>query len=443
MIKENTTKAAPILEIAWLRHAQLDASATNRTHAFFNLRRWITLLGVLATLFAILVHTFFSDSQAFIGLIVKIFFVATPVLASIFAAFASKYYSNDNWLIYRAGAEEIKKEIYLYRTILQKNKSRRTYLEKRLAEIQRQIYRNLSGEFAFEAYNGPVPPHYNPEDPNSDSGFHDLTGEEYFKWRLKDQLAWHNKKIIQQKAERRRMTIFILGAGGLGAVFAAWGGSLSIWVALTASITAALIGWQELRNVNSTIRNYSKVVVELIILHDHWHNLEVEDQSTAEFYKMVRNCENVLWSQNMEYVKSMQDALKESDLEEEADLINRVIQESVESDAHLKQSFSDAVVKQTSDLLTDGQEALSETFKETLGTLAEEASSEMVQAELAAMGQSAAETAQNIIEHVPGLQDKLKEIADELGDVEIGKDTPMSVLNSIMSRYPKSGEIKG
>ncbi len=58
-------------------------------------------------------------------MIVKVLFIAIPVVASIFAAFATKFYSNGSWLIYRAGAEEIKKEIYIYRTILPKDKTRR------------------------------------------------------------------------------------------------------------------------------------------------------------------------------------------------------------------------------------------------------------------------------------------------------------------------------
>ena len=208
-------QVTPILNIAWTRYAHLDAAALRRTSAFYNIRRWIILLGILATFFAIMTQTYFSDSTSLIGLIVKIIFIATPVLASILASFASKYYSNGSWLIYRAGAEEILKESYFFRTILQKNTSRRAYLEKRLNEIQRQLFRSLSGEFAFEEYNGAIPPNFNSEDPNSDSGFSDLTGEEYFRYRLEDQLAWHNKKVNQYKTQRRRMTIYIYAAGGL------------------------------------------------------------------------------------------------------------------------------------------------------------------------------------------------------------------------------------
>ena len=52
-------KPAPILEIAWTRYANLDLAADRRTAAFYRIRKWITWLGVLATLFAIMTQLYF------------------------------------------------------------------------------------------------------------------------------------------------------------------------------------------------------------------------------------------------------------------------------------------------------------------------------------------------------------------------------------------------
>src|SRR5258706_4826646 len=449
IMETETPKPAPILEIAWTRHAHLDVAASRRTKAFYNIRKWIILLGVLATFFAIITQIFFLDLKSLqgpmliLGIVVKFFFIATPILASIFASFATKFYSNGAWLVYRAGAEEIKKELYYYRTFLQKDPNRRFYLEKRLGEIQRQLFRSLSGEFAFEDYNGPIPPHYNPQDPNSDPGLNDLTGDEYFKYRLENQLAWHNKKVNQYKEERRKMTIYILIAGGLGAIFAALGSGWTLWVALTASITAAFIGWQELRSVDTTIKNYSKVVMELTIIYDHWHNLESEERTLNEFYKMVRGCEEVLWAQNVEYIKSMQEALKEADLEQEASLINRVVKESVESAERSQQAMADAIVEQTKTALQEGAKTIEETVKATLGSLAEEASSEVVQKELEAMQQAAPEMVQHVVAKASSFSSSLADIAKEFAHIDIGRDTSKEQLNAILARYPKSNDVKG
>jgi len=448
--KTETPKTAPILNVAWVRVAALDALSKKRSAGHYRTRRWIGLLGVLATFLAIIIDLSERSGSmgAVLGLILKVLFVATPVLASIVAAVATKKYSNGDWLITRAGAEEIQKEIYFYRTILQKKKSRRSYLEKRLAEIQRQIYNGLNGEFSFETYNGPIPPNYIPDDPTSDSGFADLSGEEYFKYRLENQLAWHNKEINEYKTERDRLTILILIAGGLGTVFAAWGQvdnglSLSIWVALTASITAALIGWQELRNIDVVVRNYSKVVLELTVLYDHWMNLEPEERSNAEFYKMVRGCEDVLWAQNTEYIKSMQEVLKDTDLDEEAGLVNRAIRESVESAERTKQAMEENLLHFTQETLGEVEQKVDETFRAVLGSLAEEAASELVQQELEEMGRAVTETVENVMERASAFTASLTQVKEEFDYVEIGKETPKEELNAILARYPKTNDVKG
>ncbi|MCI0553551.1 MAG: hypothetical protein L0287_21605, partial [Anaerolineae bacterium] len=206
-------KSTPILNVAWTRFAQLDASSKRGTSLYRNIRRWIATLGVVATLFAILSLLFPRDGTVVtppqlmidfckdfgychvIGWGFRVLLVTIPILASALAAIATRGFSNGDWLIARAGAEEIQKEIYIYRTILQKKSSRRAYLEKRLNEIQRQVYRGMNGEFSFEPYDGPVPPNYSAGDPASDPGFGDLTGEEYFRYRVEYQLAWHNRKI--------------------------------------------------------------------------------------------------------------------------------------------------------------------------------------------------------------------------------------------------------
>jgi hypothetical protein len=444
-METETPKPAPILNIAWTRYAQLNEVSGRRSLAYRRLRIWIATLGILATLFAIVTQLFFSNpgQPSLPGIVVKAFFILTPLVASALATFGTRAFKNGDWLITRAAAEEYLKEIYFYRTILQKRNSRRTYLENRINEIQKRLFRGLGGELTFPSYEGPIPPYYNPKNPDSDPGFEDLKGDEYFKFRLQDQLRWHVREVNEYKRERSLLTFLVIAAGLAGAFLAGWGGALSIWVALTASITAALIGWQELRNVDAVIKNYSKVILELTSLNDHWLNLEPEERSTAEFYKIVRGCEEVLWAQNTEYIKSMQEALKDASLEEEASLINRVIKESVASDERTKQAIRDELVDFTKETLQETEQKTEETFKATLGSLAEEASSEIVQQELAAMGQAMVQTAENVIQHTSAFTASLAQIAGEFANVEVDRDTTKEQVNAILSRYPKTSDVKG
>jgi len=436
-------QATPILQIAWARFSELDVNASARTKSHLNKRKWISLLGVLASLFAILAQSFTRENSGLIGWIFYVLLIMTPIAASSFAAFTKHFYASGDWLTMRAGAEEILKEIYYFRTILQKRKNRRTYLEKRLNEIQRQLYKNMGGELVIKPYTGPVPSRYFPVDPTSDPGWDDLNGESYFSYRVENQLVWHRKKVNSYQRERVRLQVFILLSGAAGAVLAAFGGPWGIWVAFTASLTAAFLGWQELRNIDSIIKNYSKVVVELTIIYDHWLNLEPEERTESEFFKTVRSTEEIIWAQNIEYIRSQQEALKDADLDEEASLINRVVKEAADSAKRTKQVMEESLVDFTRETLQDTEQVVEDTFKAALGTLAEEASSELVQQELAAMNRAVMETVHNISDRVSTLRSKLDSIASEFGHIDIGRDTPKEDLNKIIASYPKSNEVKG
>jgi hypothetical protein len=447
VMEKETSKSIPILQLAWARFSELDTNASARTKSHLNKRRWIAILGVLATLFAILSQIFPENSEpallSLLGWSFRVLLILTPLIGSAMAAFTKAFYANGDWLIMRAGAEEVLKEIYFFRTILQKEPSRRTYLEKRLTEIQRQLYRSMGGEFVLKPYHGEFHSRYYPDDPSSDFGYEELNGQDYFKYRVENQLAWHRNKVRVRQSERVRLQVLILISGVVGAFLAALGSFLSIWVALTASLTAAFLGWQELRSIDMVVKNYSKVIIELTVIYDHWLNLEPEERTDAEFYRMVRSTEEVLWAQNMEYIKSMQEALKESDLDEEAGLINRVIKESVDSAQRAKRAMADSLVDFTRKTLEETEEKIDETFKAALGSLAEEASSELVQQELEAMSKAAVELAENIRERATSLTSSLADVAKEFAHVDIGRDTTKEELNAILSRFPKSNEVKG
>jgi hypothetical protein len=425
----------PILNIAWTRYAQLDALSEKRDKPFFRWRRWIAILGILAALFAVITQAYSDYMPAILSLILRILLVATPITASFLAAFVNKFYNGNERLAARAGAEEILKEIYMYRSFFKDKPDRREWLENRLATIQRQVFRGMGGELVIDKAPEKIPPYYDPDNPNSDPGFKDLTGPEYLTYRLEDQLAWHIRKVQKFETDRTRMQVYILAAGGLGAFLAAMGGGFAIWVAVTATIGSALIGWQELQNLDGTIKNYSKVIMELMIIYDHWNMLEPEEQTDAEFFQMVKSTEDILWNQNIEYIKSMQEVLAKETLKE-ADLINDVLKKAVETDDALKKGMRDSIVDHASKSMDEASEKLEKHFDEVVGSLAEEASSELVQQELAAIGQA-------INARVTKLSDSLKEIADEFADVDIGRDTPKEVLNDLLSRYPKTDNVKG
>ncbi|MGE5378784.1 MAG: SLATT domain-containing protein [Bacteroidota bacterium] len=448
-------KVSPILDLAWKRAANFSAHSGRRKNGFYNARRWIAILGVLATFIAILTQVnqawLQEPRNAGIALLARIIFVATPVLASMLAAFASKKYANGDWWITRAAAEEIRKEIYFYSTIWPKEKidgkdSRDEMLEKSLAQTQRQVFQAMGGVFALEE----------PATPRN-IGFGDLTGDEYFHQRLEDQLNWHNGKINQLKQSRDRMTVLILATGALGTVLATLGTSSietttpgavatlnwGIWVALTASITSALIGWEQLRGNEAVIRNYSKVVLELSILRDHWLRLSPQEKANpAELEGMVRGCEKVLWEQNTEYIRAMQDLLKGNNLDEESKLVNEGIDKLVATNQATIKTMQEATIQVVNDAADSGGEMVSDSYQATLDSLKEDGS-ELLQKQLDSASQAVAQAADNLVARMPTLSSVVGQIAQDYSHVDVGRDTSKEQLNEILARYPKTGELKG
>lgn len=346
----NATDHAPagqsdVLRSAWKRKTELDLQASKLSKQQVQLRKWIAILGVVATILAIVNNQFdslslyivpwatFENNHVtnplwldYVKQIFHIALIAVPIIISVLAAYTNKFFGGPNWLVMRAGAEEILKEIYLYRTVLRNHPEKDKWLSRRLTTIQRRTYKSLGGELIIETYDGKLPMYYNPDDPNSDPGFNDLSGDDYMRYRVIDQRDWHRRKIIANKQERIRIQLFILIMGGIGAFLAAIGGQWAAWVALTAAIASAFTGWEQLRGLDKTITIYSRVILELTIIRDEWEAIAPHLRTEVDFVNMVRNAEGVMWAQNQQYVSTMQEAMTPGQ-GDEAELVESMLQE--------------------------------------------------------------------------------------------------------------------
>jgi hypothetical protein len=314
-MSENTYRN-PLLETAWQRFAALDENAASVQKQYMRLRQLTAFLGVLAVLFAILVDNFTDQVPQIVGIIFRVFLILTPIVISVIAAFSNKFQQGQKYLSSRAAAEGILKEIYLYRTVNKNAPNRDKLLSNRLATLQRNLYRSAGGELTFAEFTGDLPPYYDPADEKSDPGFNDLKGDEYLVYRLEHQLDWHSKENMEMQRDRKRIQLAILIFGGIGAFLAAWGGGLAIWVALTAAISSALIGWEELRGLDMRVGNYSQVILELNIIRDWWLTLRDAGTDDDDAAQLATKTERILFDQNLEWVSAMQKALADADSDE-------------------------------------------------------------------------------------------------------------------------------
>jgi hypothetical protein len=321
-MSNQSSSIPPVLEIAWKRFADYDNTAESSQDQYYLLRRWVLYFSIIATFLAIVVENFRTIFPEIIVTALQVILIAVPIAGSVLIAFLSEFKQGQKYLAMRAGAEEIKKEIYLYRTVMQTNPNRKKWLNKRVAEIQRQVHRSLGGQVVVKPYTGEyLNPYY---DPNAnyptDQGYDDLDGEEYITLRVEDQLAWHIRKIQSYQTKRKRLIILILIAGGIGSLLAGIDfilNGIAIWVALATAISSAITNWKEVLGLDITVPNYSKVILELNILLDHWKSLEPYERTQAESFRIVRATEKLLWSQNTEYISAMRESMDEAEAKQE------------------------------------------------------------------------------------------------------------------------------
>jgi hypothetical protein len=103
----------------------------------------------------------------------------------------------------------------------------------------------------------------------------------------------------------------------------------------------------------------------------------------------------------------------------------------------------DGLVETTSQILDEAEQKIEETFNSVMGSLAEEASSEIVQKELEAMDKAVTSISENVMERATNFSSSLSQIAQEFAHVEVGRDTSKEELNAILARYPKTSDVKG
>lgn len=141
----------------------------------------------------------------------------------------------------------------------------------------------------------------------------------------------------------------------------------------------------------------------------------------------------------------LEDVLSE-ETPKEVELTETAIQEADEAEEASEEKKPDFKVGASKKSLEDIHELPEKFVNAMSGSLAKEASSELVQAELAAMAEATSQTESFSVNTDPvggRLSDTLDAIAKEFEDVEIGRDTPASVLNDLLSRYPTTNDVKG
>ena len=310
----------PTLELAWERFALYDANAMQQQKSFKKLQNVIIGLGVFATALVVtqaqlniwnLIPAGSILNQSFRYVIILI-----PITISVLVAAANRFKADSKWVLLRASAEAIKREIFRYR-VLQKIKeneeTEKPSCEARLAEklkfISQKLMQTEVNLDALSPYEGPIPPEmYGAA--AEDDGFGSLTPEDYITIRLGDQLSYYQHKTNDLKKELKRWQWLIYIFGGIGTLLAALGWEL--WIALTTALVAAFMTVLQYKQIENSLIQYNQTATYLANVKLWWTALSDEDKDKSENkIKLVENTEKILGKELTGWIQTMEDALSE------------------------------------------------------------------------------------------------------------------------------------
>lgn len=320
MNSEQSETKNPILEQAWQKFADYDWNAINLQKSFHRFQHWILLLGGVATLLVLTQTQLIDVSKVDIGhlleQLLRFIIIIIPITITVLAAVSNRFKPGSKWVYLRTAAEEIKSEIYQYRTLasLQEEagdkeaSSEETFIGK-IADVTSRLMKTEVSQTALSKYKKEIPPAMYMA-AGKDDGFSPLTPDQYIDIRIDDQLRFYKAKTV--KLERKwkwcHWSIYIFG--GLGTFLAAIG--LELWVALATSIVGIFTTYLEYRQVENNLMIFNQTASSLTDLKAWWLILPQEKRKNKETIKrLVDSTEKALQGELNRWVQNMKSALEE------------------------------------------------------------------------------------------------------------------------------------
>ncbi|MCP5107756.1 MAG: DUF4231 domain-containing protein [bacterium] len=317
----------PLLTDAWKRFADYDLNAKTQQKSFNHLQFWILFLGGTATLLALL-YTQLVDISSIIkegkGITLELIFrwavILTPVSISILMTASNIFKPGSKWLPLRKGAEDIKSEIYRYRTLSQlppvegaegQPEDGVTWKEKlrnKLSQVGKEVMETDVSKAALREYTKKLPPPMYGAS-KDDGGFSPLTPEQYLLFRLGDQLNYYQGKTEEMAWKMKLCQWLIIILGGIGTFLAAIG--IELWVPLTTTLVGSFTTFLEYRQLESNLMIYNQTKYSLLEIKTWWVELDdTKKQQAANIVQLLNSTEKILQSEMSRWVDNMKTALE-------------------------------------------------------------------------------------------------------------------------------------
>jgi hypothetical protein len=252
--------------------------------------------------------------------VLRYIIIILPISISILVASSTYFKYGNKWIMLRNAAEEIKSEIYQYRTKVgiyketkdatneqQKPLKPEEKLSQQIEIINNQLMSSEVGLSSLSKYEGKLPPKMYGAAENDD-GFSNLDPDKYVDIRLDDQINYYQGKTIKMYKNLQILQWLIFVSGGIGTFIAAIG--LELWVALTSTIVSVFTVYLQYNQIENTLMKYNQALTQLNNIKTWWTILSEEEQKDSlNIDKLINATESTLVTEHQTWLKNIKDAV--------------------------------------------------------------------------------------------------------------------------------------
>ena len=308
-----------VLRQAWRRYCALDQAAVRQQVDFKRLQNGVLALTVAAVLLTIF-HTLLGeppannapDPQWLLRKALWLVLVLVPITSTVLIAAANRFKPGKRWVLMRAAAESIKREIYLFRLHAESysaDHKREQQLAKAVEDITRGLAQTEANTTALPVYAGPIPPQSSVS--VGDDGLSRLSTDQYVRLRLADQRSWYRGKTVKLETSFKRWQYALLAAGAVGTLLAAIGGPATLWLTLSTALGTAAMAYLAYQQSETTLVSYNQTATDLDNILGWWTALAPEEQAMPEHIAALSShTEQVLGGEQTGWAQRMTDALE-------------------------------------------------------------------------------------------------------------------------------------
>jgi hypothetical protein len=319
----------PVLKRAWQSFTTYDQLAIRLQRTYKRFQGAILLLGIAATLLALLY-------QQLSNRVLHWAVITVPILVSVLIALANRRAAGKRWVLLRAAAEATKTEIYRYRTrtggyadvppdvppavtgaaaptlpattaSAHSTGTRQQRLARQLQAIDARLMHTEASSGPLTPYSGSLPPENGAA--ATDDGLSPLDGSRYLEARVGDQLNYYHGKIRKLDRDRNALQLAAILSSAAGTVLAVAG--VEVWIGLATTMSAAAAAYLANFQHDDTIVSYNQSAGTLSDLVNDWNAREPGDRNQAAFEDLVTRGEAVLVGELSGWVQQMNDAMQQ------------------------------------------------------------------------------------------------------------------------------------